>query len=81
MDEITLDMVIEMLEDIEEDIDYENVTDLVDGKHLDSFDIIAIVNAANEEFDITIPASEIIPENFNSARALHGLLVRLAEDE
>lgn len=81
MNEITLDAVIEMLEDIEEDIDYENVTDLVDGKHLDSFDIIAIVNAANEEFDITIPASEIIPENFNSAQALCDLLVRLDEDE
>lgn len=81
MDEITLDAVIEMLEDIEEDIDYENVTDLVDGKYLDSFDIIAIVNAANEEFDITIPASEIIPENFNSAQALCDLLVRLDEDE
>ncbi len=81
MNEITLDAVIEMLEDIEEDIDYENVTNLVDGKHLDSFDIIAIVNAANEEFDITIPASEIIPENFNSAQALCDLLVRLDEDE
>lgn len=81
MDEITLDSVIEMLEDIEEDIDYENVTDLVDGKHLDSFDIIAIVNAVVEEFDVTIPASEIIPENFNSARALHKLIVRLDEDE
>lgn len=81
MEEITLDAVIEMLQDIEEDIDYENVTDLVDGKYLDSFDIIAIVNAANEEFDITIPASEIIPENFNSAQALCNLLVRLNEDE
>lgn len=81
MDEITLDAVIEMLEDIEEDIDYRNVSDLVDAKRLDSFDIIAIVNAANEEFDITIPASEIIPENFNSAQALCDLLVRLEEDE
>ncbi len=81
MEEITLDAVIEMLQDIEEDIDYENVTDLVDGKYLDSFDIIAFVNAANEEFDITIPASEIIPENFNSAQALCDLLVRLNEDE
>ena len=81
MSDITLDSVIEMLEDIEEDIDYENVTDLVDAKRLDSFDIIAIVNAANEEFDVTIPASEIVPENFNSAQALHKLIVRLDEDE
>lgn len=81
MDEITLYAVIEMLEDIEEDIDYENVTSLVDDKYLDSFDIIAIVNAANEEFDVTIPAAEIVPENFNSAQSLYELIVRLDEDE
>jgi len=81
MDEITLDDVIEMLEDIEEGIDYENVTDLVDGKHLDSFDIIAIINAVDEEFDVTIPAAEIIPANFNSAQALCALIQRLAEDD
>lgn len=81
MDEITLDDVIEMLEDIEEGIDYENVTDLVDGKHLDSFDIIAIINACDEEFDVTIPAAEIIPANFNSAQALCALIQRLADDD
>lgn len=81
MDDITYEDVIEMLQDIEEDIDYEAVTDLVDGKHLDSFDIIAIVNATNEEFDVTIPASEIVPKNFNSARALFEMIVRLADED
>ena len=81
MDDITYEEVVDMLKDIEEDIDYDNVDDLVDGKHFDSFDIIATINAVNEEFDITIPASEIVPQNFNSARALHALIVRLAEDE
>ena len=81
MDDITLDAVIEMLEDIEEGIDYANVTDLVDAKRLDSFDIIAIVNAVDEEFDVTIPAAEIIPENFNSAQALCALVQRLADDD
>lgn len=81
MDDITLEAVIEMLEDIEEGIDYASVTDLVDGKHLDSFDIIAIINAVDEEFDITIPAAEIVPPNFNSAQALTALIQRLADDE
>ena len=81
MDDITYEDVVEMLQDIEEDIDYDNVTDLVDGKHLDSFDIIAIVNATSEEFDVTIPASEIVPANFNSARALHAMIVRLADED
>ena len=81
MDDITYEAVIEMLQDIEEDIDYENVTDLVDAKRIDSFDIIAIVNAADEEFDVTIPAAEIVPQNFNSARALFELIKRLADED
>ena len=45
------------------------------------FDIIAIVNATNEEFDVTIPASELVPKNFNSARALFEMIVRLADED
>lgn len=81
MDDITLEAVIELLEDIEEGIDYENETALVDAKHLDSFDIIAIINAVDDEFDVAIPAKDIVPENFNSAKALHALICRLADDE
>lgn len=79
--DITLEDVIEMLEDIQEDVDYETCTTLVDDQVLDSFDILAIVSAADEEFDVTIPAKEIIPSNFNSAQALCALIQRLAEEE
>ena len=81
MSDITYEEVVEMLQDIEEDIDYDNVEDLVDGKYLDSFDIIGIVNAVDDEFDLAIPAKDIIPENFNSARALHALICRLDDED
>ncbi len=81
MDDITYEDVVELLQDVEEDIDYDTVTDLVDGKHLDSFDIIAIINAISDEFDITVSAKDIVPENFNSARAIHSLVVRLAQED
>ncbi len=79
--EITLDDVIEMLEDIQEDIDYRSCTTLVDDHLLDSFDILAIVSAADDEFDVSIPAKEIVPENFNSAEALCALFQRLADED
>ena len=79
--DITLDEVIEMLEDIQEDVDYEECTTLIDDGVLDSFDILAIVSAADDEFDVTIPAKEIVPENFNSAQALHALIQRLAYED
>lgn len=79
--DITLDDVIEMLEDIQEDVDYEECTTLIDDGVLDSFDILAIVSAADDEFDVTIPAKDIIPDNFNSAQALHALICRLADED
>ena len=81
MDDITLDDVFEMLEEVEEDIDYENVTTLIDEKYFDSFDIIATINAIDEEFDVTVPAKDIVPENFNSAAAIHAMILRLADED
>ena len=79
--DITLDDVIEMLEDIQEDVDYETCTTLIDDHILDSFDILAIVSAADDEFDVSIPAKDIIPANFNSAQALCALIQRLASED
>ena len=79
--DITLDDVVEMLEDIQEDVDYRACTTLIDDHVLDSFDILAIVNAADDEFDVTIPAKDIIPANFNSAQALCALIQRLADED
>ena len=81
MEQVQLEDIIEILEDVEEDIDYHTVTDLVDAKHLDSFDIIAIINAVNDEYDISIPAKDIVPENFNSAAALRNLVQRLVDED
>lgn len=81
MDDITLDDVIEMLEDIQDDVDYRTCTTLVDDSVLDSFDILAIIGAVDEEFDVTIPAKDIIPDNFNSAQALCALIQRLADED
>ena len=65
-----MERLIEILEDIQPDVDYETCTDLIDGHHLDSLSILSLVAEMEEEFDITIPTVEIIPENFNSAKPL-----------
>ena len=72
-----MDEVIEVLEDIKDDVDYETCTTLIDDHIFDSFDILQLISALNDTFDISIPASEIIPENFNSAKALWEMVQRL----
>lgn len=76
-----MEELISLLEDIRDDIDFKECTTLIEEGILDSFDIIQIVNAIDEEFDIEIPATEIIPENFNSAEAVLKMITRLKEDE
>ena len=72
--------LIEILENLHPEVDFETCTTLIDDKILDSFDIISVISEINEEFDVVIPAEEIIPENFNSALALYDLVTRLADE-
>ena len=81
MEEITLDAVIEMLEDVKEGVDYRNATARVDNREIDSVDILAIISAIDDEFDLSGPAKDIVPANFNSAQSLCALINRLAEEE
>lgn len=72
--------LIEILENLHPEVDFETCTTLIDDKILDSFDIITIISEINEEFDVVVPAEEIIPENFNSAQALYNLVSKLADE-
>jgi len=72
-----IEQIIEILNDINPDIDYENETSLIDDGLLDSFDIVSLVGELNDTFDITITVVDLIPENFNSAAAIAALVERL----
>ncbi len=72
--------LIAILKDLHADVDYDTCQTLIDDKILDSFDIVSIVSEVDDKFDVAIPAKELIPENFNSAKALWALIERLMED-
>ena len=44
---------------------------------LDSLDIVAIVTDVNDEFEVDINVNDLLPENFNSAKALYELIQKL----
>ena len=75
-----MEALLDILQELHPEVDFETETALIDNKILDSFDIITIISEINEEFDVVIPAEEIVPENFNSAQALYALVKKL-EDE
>ncbi len=75
-----MDELLELLRDVRDDVDFENCETLVDDGVLASFDILQIISAINETFDVEIPATSIIPANFNSAKAMYALIEKLQED-
>ncbi len=76
-----MEELLEILEGMHPEVDFTDCDTLIDDKILDSFDIITLITEINTEFDIAIPAEEIIPENFNSAQALHELIEKLQDED
>lgn len=75
-----MEALIKILEGLHPDVDFTTAEKLIDNKILDSFDIITLIAEINDEYDVAIPAQEIIPQNFNSAKALYALIEKLMDD-
>lgn len=56
-----MEELLEILNEIDDSIDYENETALIDDQLLDSFAIITLVSELEDAFDISIEASEMMP--------------------
>lgn len=75
-----MEKLLEILESIRDDIDFENETKLIDDGILDSFDIVSVVSELCDVYEITITAEDMGPENFNSAEAMLALIDRLQDE-
>lgn len=76
-----MEKLLEILQGLHPEVDFETCETLIDDQIIDSFDIITLISDIDSEFDVTIPAEEIVPENFNSARALYALIERLSDED
>lgn len=76
-----MDELLEILNDINPDIDYDTEDNLIDGKIYDSFSIINLISQICETFDIEIGPKYMRNENFNSAQAMWNMIQQIqAED-
>lgn len=75
-----MERLLEILEGIKHGVDFENETDLVGKKLLDSLSIVMLVSELCDEFDIEITPPDIIPENFSSAKAMWEMIERLSDE-
>ena len=69
--------ILEILQEIRSDIDFETADALIDDGELTSLDVVAIVSELNDEFDVEISPDDLLPENFNSLDAICELVASL----
>jgi len=75
-----METLVSILKDLHPEVDFEKENGLIDNGILNSFDIVSIIAEVDDTMGVTIPADEIIPENFNSAAALYELIERLSDE-
>ena len=75
-----MSVLLEILQEMHDDIDFETHTTLIDDNVIDSFDIITLIAEIDDRIGVTIPAEELVPENFNSYQAISALISRLEDD-
>ena len=76
----TMDELLEILEKIKPGVDFNGKASLIDDGILDSLAMIRLVNEINDEFDIEIEVTDLVPENFNSTEAIMNLINRLENE-
>ena len=74
-----MEELIKLLNELHEEVDFEAEEALVDDGIIESLDIVTLVTEINDRFDVSIPPEEIVPDNFNSAKALWELICSLDE--
>ena len=72
-----MNKVLEILKQINDSIEYEKESNLVDDGLFSSFDILQCVSAIEENYGVEVPMSEIRNENFNSLENISNMIERL----
>lgn len=80
MDEIR-STVMEILEDLHPEIDFNTYDSRKDGALLDSFDVISLIADIGEELDVVITADKINEDNFASVDSICALISSLMDED
>ena len=75
------EQLMEILEELRPDVDFENEKQLITDGVLDSFDIVSLVGSLNDEFDIEIQVGNLVPDNFNSIEGMMALIEKLQNED
>ena len=75
-----METLMEILEDVNDGIDWAHETKLIDDRIIDSLTVITMIADLEEAFQIVIRAEEITRDNFNSVESIWNMICRLREN-
>ena len=75
-----METLLNILKGLHPDVDFASIDDLYDEGVLDSLDMVRLVTEIGMEFDVQIPAEDLIPENFQNVNTIMALIERLDEE-
>ena len=76
-----MEKILEILQDIRSDVNYEQEERLVSDGILDSVGITVLIAELEEQFDIEIGMEYMDNKNFDSARAIYKMVQELGGDK
>ncbi|MEI7911061.1 MAG: acyl carrier protein [Verrucomicrobiota bacterium] len=69
-----MESILNILNEVRPESDFEHSSDFLSDGLLDSFDIVALVSALDQNFNISIDGVDILPEHFQNAETIGWLL-------
>jgi D-alanine--poly(phosphoribitol) ligase subunit 2 len=76
------EQIIDILnENARDDIDWAAQEKIIDDEIIDSLDTVAVIGELSETFDIEISVDDMVPENFNSVKAMAAMVERLMAEQ
>ena len=66
--------VLEILKEIRPEFDFAASQDFIGDGMLDSFDMVTLVASLDNNFGISIPGTDILPEHFQNIQSIEALL-------
>ncbi|MGD0088179.1 MAG: acyl carrier protein [Verrucomicrobiota bacterium] len=69
-----LNDIFAILKTIRPELDFSQSKDFIGEGLLDSFDVVTLVSALDKKYGVSIPGTEIVPDNFKNLEAIETLL-------
>ena len=73
------EVILEVLQSIRADAEFEKSEDFIEDGFLDSFEIVDLVSELEDRFLIEIRGTDIIPENFTNLDTIAALVEKYQE--